>query len=83
MAGCSRSHEMTRNQAIRLLAGIVGSIGAALGQEWAWISPEAGGKEVFGLRLDRFDRFEVWWGDEVERIPAQELWDAIKAEGRR
>jgi len=69
---------MTRNQAIRLLASIVGSIGAALGQEWAWISPEAGGKEVFGLRLDRFDRFEVWWRDEVERIPARELWSALQ-----
>ena len=69
---------MTRKQVLRFLASIVGSIGAALGQEWAWISPEVNGKEVFGLHLDRFDRFEVWWGDKAVRISARELWNALQ-----
>ncbi|HUW32182.1 MAG TPA: hypothetical protein VM223_11270 [Planctomycetota bacterium] len=68
---------MTRKHALRLLAAVVGSIGAALGQEWAWVQEIGGGKEVFGLRLDRFAHFEVHLGDKVEIVSAEEIWDAL------
>ena len=69
---------MTRQRALQMLAAVVGSIGAVLGQEWAWIQEVGGGKERFGLDLNRFESFEIRWGDQVERISAAELWEAIR-----
>jgi len=67
---------MTRRTSLRFLIAIVASIGGVLGQEWAWVQ-KINDKERFGLDLSRFESFEVKWGDEIIRIPADELWKAL------